>query len=394
MNTTKTFRPVHGAYIFKALKDRKCIVMACNTRICNGIMKGLFRAAKDTDSALIIELAKSECDLKRGYTGLTPAKLSEFACKTAKEIGHDIWALHADHTAVKKGTEEELSEVKELLTACIDADYSCFAIDASHLFNFEGKNVEEELADNIRSTIACAKHIKAKYKEKHDNAKFGLEVEVGEIGRKDTEGMILTKPEEAAAYIKALNKADVHPQVLAIANGSTHGNIYDKNGKLIEQVSIDISQTKKVAQALREMKTEVRIAQHGITGTPLPIIKENFPHGDIIKGNVGTFWQNLFWDVIKEMKPKLLEDAKRWVMETYKEEIKKKDIKSEEEIWGKYGKFATKQFFERIYSLEPNIVKKIEDKTYEEALRFFDAFKSKGSAQIVRDYIKEGNSNV
>ena len=42
---------------------------------------------------------------------------------------------------------------------------------------------------------------------------FGLEVEVGEIGRKDTEGLVLTRPEEAVGFIQALNENDVHPHV-------------------------------------------------------------------------------------------------------------------------------------------------------------------------------------
>ncbi|MBT7927097.1 class II fructose-bisphosphate aldolase [Candidatus Woesearchaeota archaeon] len=385
-------KPMHGAYIYKALKDKGCIIMACNTRICVGIMNGLFRAAKESDSALVIELAKSECNSNGGYTGLTPAKLSEHASKAASKTEFDVWALHADHTAVKKGTDEELVEVKKLLTTCIDADYSSFAIDASHLFNFEGNGVEEELGDNIRSTIVCGQHIKQQYQEKHGNSEFGFEAEVGEIGRKDTEGMILTTPEEAEGYIKALNNAEIFPQILAIANGSTHGNIYDENGKMIEQINIDVQQTKEVAQALRDMNSEVRIAQHGITGTPLHLIKEKFPHGDIIKGNVGTFWQNLFWDIIKEEKPEFFNEVFKWVIETYSEKAKEKGAKSDDEIWGKFGKFATKQFFDKIYALDIEVVKKIEEKTYEEALKFFDAFKANGSAQIVRDYIKTINN--
>ena len=230
------------------------------------------------------------------------------------------------------------------------------------------------------------------YQEKHGNSEFGFEAEVGEIGRKDTEGMILTTPEEAEGYIKALNNAEIFPQILAIANGSTHGNIYDENGKMIEQINIDVQQTKEVAQALRDMNSEVRIAQHGITGTPLHLIKEKFPHGDIIKGNVGTFWQNLFWDIIKEEKPEFFNEVFKWVIETYSEKAKEKGAKSDDEIWGKFGKFATKQFFDKIYALDIEVVKKIEEKTYEEALKFFDAFKANGSAQIVRDYIKTINN--
>jgi fructose-bisphosphate aldolase, class II len=383
-------KPMHGAHIFKALKDKECIVMACNTRICVGIMDGLFRAAKKADAALIIELAKSECNNKdTGYSGLNPKMISEYSCEAAAKNGVEVWALHADHTAVKKGTDEEIKEVKELLTSCIDANYTSFAIDASHLFNFEGNGVKEELADNIRSTIICGEHIKQKYNEKHDNDEFGFEVEVGEIGRKDTDGMILTTPEEAEKYVKALNDANVFPQVLAIANGSTHGNVYDENGKIIEQINIDIEQTKAVAQALRNMNTNVRIAQHGITGTPLHLIKDKFPHGDIIKGNVGTFWQNLFWNIIKENKRELFDEVYEWVISTYAEKAREKGAKSDEEIWGKYAKYATKPFFDKIYALDTEIINKIENKTYEEALKFFDAFKANGSASIVKEYIKK-----
>ena len=72
----------------------------------------------------------------------------------------------------------------------VAAGFTSFAIDASHLFNFEGKNVREELDENIRVTTDLARHIKNRMKGKE----FGLEVEVGEIGRKDTGGLILTKP--------------------------------------------------------------------------------------------------------------------------------------------------------------------------------------------------------
>lgn len=382
-------KPINGALMFKALKDKGCIIMACNTRIIPGITKGIFRAAKETDSALIIELAKSECDLKGGYTGLTPEEFSKRTCRIADEVGFDAWALHADHTAVKKGTEEELADVKKLLASCIAAGYTSFAIDASHLFNFEGKTTEEELKDNVRCTIILSKFIRENYWKKNGNEHFGLEVEVGEIGRKCAEGMILTKPEEASAFIRSLNKNSIYPHVIAIANGSTHGNIYDEKGNLIEQVSIDIARTKEVAQELRKMKSDVRIAQHGITGTPLNLIKEKFPHGDIIKGNVATFWQNLFWDVVSRKKPLLFKEAFEWVINNYREEAAKKGVKREEQIFGEYGKFAAKQFFDKIDALDEETIKVIEDKTYCEALRFFDAFKAKGSAQIVRDYVKK-----
>ncbi len=369
---------VMGAEMFNALRDTGCIIMAANLRITKGVGRGIFRAARDTDSALIVELARSECNLQGGYTGHTPATYSKACRETAAEVGFDMWALHADHIQIKKGTPEEVEEVKELISAQIDAGYTSFAIDASYLFNFEGKTPEEELAQNIEVTTEVAKFIESKFGHKE----FGLEVEVGEIGKTDTGGMVLTTPEEATAYIKALRANGIEPDIIAIANGSTHGNIFDEHGRPIQQVSIDIDLTKRVAGALREQGTGVRIAQHGITGTPTELIYQKFPHGDIIKGNVATHWQNLVWETFKLFAPELYEKAHRWVIETHG-----KPGKTEEEIFGKSSKLAAKQFFDEIYAMDETTEHALESWTYAEALKFFHAFKSAGSAQKVRDYI-------
>jgi len=371
--------PIPGSVIFNALKDKNCIVMACNTRIVPGVTKGIFRAAKDLDSAVMVELAKSECNLEGGYTGLTPAELSMRSCAAACEVDLDIWALHADHIGVKKGTVEELVAVRELIAAQIKAGFTSFAIDASHLFNFDGRTPEEELAPNIDATIELARFIESEM----GGRGFGLEAEVGEIGRTDGSGMVLTTPEEAVAFITSLNSAGVHPQVLAIANGSTHGNIFDEQGNPIEQVTIDIPRTRAVAKALRENDLDVRIAQHGITGTPRHLIAEQFPHGDIIKGNVGTFWMNLVWDVLKEEEPDLYQRIWDWTVTKYAAEGKR-DI----EVFGKSGKFAIKEFFSELYSLSEETVSAIEARAYEEAGEFMRAFKSEGSAEIVREYMR------
>ncbi len=373
------YNPISGSVIFNALKDEKCIIMACNTRIIPGVTKGIFRSAKDLDSAILIELAKSECNLKGGYTGLTPAELSMRTYAAAGSVGLDIWALHADHIGVKKGTVEELNSVKELIAAQIDAGFTSFAIDASHLFNFDGRDTAEELAPNINATIELARFIESEM----GGSDFGLEVEVGEIGRTGESGMVLTTPEEAVVFIRSLNDAGIYPQVLAIANGSTHGNIFDKDGNPIEQISIDIPRTKEVAKALHDNDLDVRIAQHGITGTPRRLIAEQFPHGDIIKGNVGTFWMNLVWDVLKEEQLDMYQRIWDWTITNYSAEGK-----SDVEVFGKNSKFAVKEFFKELYSLDEETVAVIEDRAYEEASTFIDAFKSEGSAEIVREYMR------
>jgi len=370
------FGPIPGSTIFRGISGRKAIIMAANTRIAT-VAQGIFKAAKDTDSAVFMELARSECDLSGGYTGLTPKDFSEKMQEAAQAAEFDIWALHADHITIKTGDSAEIEGTKQLIDAQIAAGYTSFAIDASHLFNFEGKNVRQELEKNIGVTSELGCYIKTRMKGKD----FGLEVEVGEIGRKDGQGMILTRPEEAVAFIKALQENGVFPQVLAIANGSTHGHVYDERGNVIEQLSIDIPRTKAVAQALRENNLQVGIAQHGITGTPRDLINQHFPKGDIIKGNVGTFWQDVVFDTLKVYEPALYKAIQEWTLEKYRE---KNPGKKDSQIFDGNCKFAIKEFFKEIYAVEEDTEQAIRAMAYAESLVFFKAFSSAGTASLVR----------
>jgi fructose-bisphosphate aldolase class II len=365
--------------MFKSLLDKNTIIMTANPRIAL-VTKGIMRAAKEMDAPLILELARSECNLEGGYAGLTPAAISKITRDAAKELEFDMWALHADHIGIKKGNDEDIEETKKLVDAQIAAGYTSFAIDASHLFNFQGGNLREELANNIDATTKIGLHIK---EGMGDNG-YGLEVEVGEIGREDENGRVLTQPEEAATFIKALNENGVYPHFLAIANGSAHGNTYDVNGNLIEQVSVDIEQTIAVAKALKDNDLDVRIAQHGITGTPRDLIHNHFPHGDIVKGNVATFYQNIVWDIFKVYEPELYKDIWDWTIANYKE---KAPEKNDNELFGKFSKFSIKEFFDRIYSVGEDTLEAIDAMCYAETLIFIKAFNGQGTAQAVRDHM-------
>ena len=371
------YSPISGAKIFEALQDKDAIIMATNIRYVPGVASGIFKAAKEANAPFLIEIARSECNLERGYIGYNPQEFAEAIQKSADKVGFKYWALHADHIGIKKGDEADIENTKKLVKAQIDAGFTSFAIDASHIFNFDGKTVKEELQGNIDATVKIAHFIKEEM-DKKGVSSYGLEVEVGEIGRTDTGGFIITSPEEAVTYISELNKAGVYPNAIAIANGSTHGNIY-KDGHIVEQISIDIEQTKKIAEALREANLNVRIAQHGITGTPLNLIKERFPRGDLIKGNVGTFWQNVFYDTLKVCEGSLYKKVHDWVIETYKAEGK-----SDEEIFGKNAKFALKEFFSELNNLNPATLKAIEAQSYASALLFFDAFNATGKADLIK----------
>ncbi|MEE8402165.1 MAG: class II fructose-bisphosphate aldolase [Candidatus Hydrothermarchaeaceae archaeon] len=377
MSESGKFGPVPGNRMFGALHDEEGIIMACNTRIVPGVVKGIFRAAKSLRTAVIFELAKSESDLKGGYTGLTPQDYSKAVHDVANEVGFSKWVLHADHITVKKGTDAEIQEVKNLIEAQINAGYTSFAIDASFLFDLDASTVLGQLQKNIDVTTELALFIKDKMGEKE----FGLEVEVGEIGKKDGDGLVLTTAEEAVTFIKELNARGIFPQLLAIANGSTHGNIYDKDGNLTPQVSINIERTVEIARAVEALN--VRIAQHGITGTPLKFINTKFPKGLILKGNVGTFWMNLAWEVFEIFEPGLYEDIWTWTLDTYKDAAAKKGITKNNEIFGKYSKFAIKEFKDRIYSVSDETQEALEAKAYAGATMFFKAFGSAGTADKI-----------
>ncbi|MCI0497500.1 MAG: class II fructose-bisphosphate aldolase [Thermoplasmata archaeon] len=368
--------PLPGNRVYRALMDQRCIVLACNPRVIPGVAHGIFRAAKELDAPLIMELARTECNQHVGYTGLTPAEFSRRLNEVNEEVGHNVWVLHADHIGVKTGTRDDIADVKEMIGHQIAAGYTSFAIDASHLFDFDGGTVAEELAPNIKATIEIAGFIRMRM----SGREFGLECEVGEIGRTGDEGMVLTTPEEATTFIGALGEAGVHPQLLAIANGSTHGNVYDAEGNPIAQVTIDIERTKAVARALREAGHDVRIAQHGITGTPLDLIRERFPRGDILKGNVATLYQNIVLDAIKEHHNDLWWDMRNWT-------IAEKPIagKRPEEVFGKNVKFALKEFFDEIYAMGEACEARVERECHRATMDHILAFGSAGKAAVVRE---------
>ncbi len=371
-----SYKPLPGNILFDSVRDQDCIIMAVNVRIMPGVAKGIMRAAKDLNTPVIFELAKSESDLKGGYTGLTPANFSRRTHEIAEKVQYNKWVLHADHITVKKGTDEEIADTKKLIQAQIDNGFTSFAIDPSYLYQVGKGALREELRKNIDVTTELTKFID----EKIEGKPYGLEVEVGEIGRTDEHGRVITTPEEATTFIGALHENGVKPHVLAIANGSVHGLSYDEKGNIIEQVSIDIPRTREIVKTLKDKGYNIRIAQHGITGTPRELIAKVFPKGDIIKGNVGTFWMNLAWEVFQLYEPRLYEEIWNWTLDTYRE---KTPDKSDKEIFGKNSKLAIKEFFDQIYSVSDDTINALEARGYAEALMFFKAFGSPGKASLI-----------
>jgi fructose-bisphosphate aldolase class II len=328
---------LNSHHIFSVLKEEKVIVMACNARIKH-VIPGIMRAAQDLDSVVAFELAKSEGGVDGGYTGQTPQIFFETIIEYAEKIGFtEPFFIHGDHITVKDASQEALDSARELIQAELEAGYTSFAIDAS--FN--------QLPDNINITIKLTRPI--------IEQGLGLEVEVGEIKHTGMEGVITTV-EEATTFISGLARGKVHPDLLAINNGSKHGNYLEG-----EKVSIDLNRTKQIHDAIKDRG--ICIAQHGITGTPLHLVGKFADYG-IRKGNVGTEWQNIAYEFL----PKdLMDKMRRWA------EVKEKDMK-----------FTTRQFKKEIDSIPEKHLKRIENEAYRSACDFIQAFRAKNLASLVK----------
>ncbi len=149
---------------------------------------------------------------------------------------------------------------------------------------------------------------------------LGLEVEVGHVGRIDplTGEAVITTPLEAVVLIESLKARGINPQLIAVNNGTKHGNVYDDKGNLVP-TSVDIKRTAEIAQAIRPLG--VTIAQHGTTGTPYDTLK-NYLAGNLLKGNVGTFWQNI---ALANMPEDLFKRMAQWTVDNYDKEGKLKN---------------------------------------------------------------------
>jgi len=322
--------------ILNILRDEKVIIMACNTRISH-VIPGIMKAAEELDAVVAFELAKSEGHIDGGYTGQTPQIYFETIVEYAEDENFTRpFFIHGDHITVKNTSTEEIEAARALIKAELEAGYSSFAIDAS--FN--------EIPDNIRITTELAQPIL--------EAGLGMEVEVGEIKSAGSEGSITTV-DEAVEFVTGLKANKVQPNLLAINNGSKHGNYLDG-----EPISIDLNRTGEIYEAIKG--DGLVIAQHGITGTPLHLVGRFADYG-IRKGNVGTHWQNIAHEFLPS---DLMNEMREWTAET-----------------GNNIKMATKPFKEKIDAIPQEAKDKIANKAYQTAKEYIEAFRAAGTASKV-----------
>lgn len=347
---------VSGRDVFGAAKRTGAIMLAANAR--NPLtIKGVLRAAKKLNAAVVLELAKSEST----YCASTYENMVEYAVRYSAELGHGvIFALHMDHYAVK--SDEDLLKAISQIRMAMEKGWTSVAIDASHSPDWENLCFTRDVAMHIPPYI-------------------GLEVEVGEI---KGAGEVST-PEEALFFVGGLNAWGVFPDLLAISNGSLHGT-YDPSMGQVE--GIDLEATKAIAEAIAPYG--VSIAQHGISGTPLDKCGR-FSHYGINKGNVATLFQNVLFGL--KMDPETgnalteggsyVKEADRGIpAELWERIVAWADGKGYSRKSGDYKK-ANRPFGDEILALPRPVQDRIVDETQAWAERFIRAFRAEGTADAV-----------
>lgn len=344
---------VSGRDVFATMKECGAIALAANARHPLTV-KGILKAAKKLDAAVLIEIAKSETN----YCGGNFDTLPEAAVKYSAEMGHGVvFALHVDHYAIK-GQDDVLKAVAQM-GDIIRNGWTSVAIDASHLEDW----------DNLCATRDVAMHIPPY---------FGLEVEVGEIKGPGE----LSTVEEADYFIGGLNAWGIFPDLLAISNGSLHG-MYDTSKGQSE--GIDLQRTKEIADSVG--KFGVSVAQHGISGTPISKCTEFTKYG-INKGNVATLFQNVLFGI--KMDPETgnaitengsyVKEANRGIPVSLWEEIVSWcDDQGYSRKDGNYKK-ANLPFYEKIASMPQDRIDIVVEETQYWAERFIKAFNAEGTA--------------
>jgi len=252
---------VSGKFIDRAMLAKgNAISIAANGRNLF-VIQGALKAAQRANSAIIIEIAKSEggTDAYCAVNYWNMARLVDDLCNQFN-ITVPV-AIHADHYGIKG--QADIDTAKTEIPSMFDAGMTSIAIDASHLPDDQ----------NLTASIAINPYI-PKW--------AGYETEVGEI--KGKYGLSTVK--EALFLIQGLNAHDIFPDWIALNNGTTHGIEAAAEG-------IQIDLTAQIHDALKPYN--VSGAQHGTSGNSSERLQQIVAKTRTTKANVATALQMISW---------------------------------------------------------------------------------------------------
>ncbi len=252
---------VSGKYIDLAMIGKgNALSMAANGRN-NFIIRGVLQAAQKANSAVIIEIAKSEGGAG-AYCAVNYWNIARQVDAICNELNITVpVAIHADHYGIKN--KDDIESAKIEIPTLFEAGMTSIAIDASHMPDDKNLLASLELYPFVPEWA-------------------GFETEVGEIKGKSG----LSTVDEAEFLIKGLNAHGVFPNWIALNNGTTHGLEDSDQG-------IQVELTKQIHDALAKYK--VSGAQHGTSGNSSDRLKQIAVRTRTTKANVATALQMVSW---------------------------------------------------------------------------------------------------
>lgn len=252
---------VSGKVIDRAMIAKgKAMTIAANGRNYF-VIRGALAAAQRANSAIIIEIAKSEGGAN-AYCAVNYWNIARQVDAVCNELGITIpVAIHADHYGIKNDGDVEAAKVE--IPTLFEAGITSIAIDASHLPDANNLLANNALNPCIPSWAS-------------------LETEVGEI--KGKQG--LSTVEEALFLIQGLNANDIFPDWIALNNGTTHGIEASDQG-------IQVELTAEIHENLKKYK--ISGAQHGTSGNSSERLRAIVSQTRTTKANVATALQMISW---------------------------------------------------------------------------------------------------
>ncbi len=283
------------------LAKGQSICMAANGRN-SFVIRGALMAAQRANSALIIEIAKSEggADAYCDTNFWNMARKVDAFCNEMK-VTIPV-ALHADHYGIKSEADVETAKVE--IPSIFDAGITSIAIDASHMPDDQ----------NLLANLALRPFVPDW---------SGLETEVGEIKGK----LGLSTEEEAMFLIQGLNAHGIFPNWIALNNGTTHG--IEASGQ-----GIQVELTADIHNALTPYK--VSGAQHGTSGNNSDRLRNIANQTRTTKANVATALQMISWGLE-------VNDYGNAILDDNGEFIKVPGQGATEEMWAKMKAHAESQ---------------------------------------------------
>lgn len=293
---------VSGKVIDRGLTAKgNAMTMAANGRN-QSVIRGALKAAQRANSAIIIEIARSEGGAD-AYCPVNYWNMARIVDAVCNELGITIpVAIHADHYGLKK--EEDVEVAKTEVPTIFEAGITSIAIDASHMPDDK----------NLLANLALAPFI-PKW--------AGLETEIGEI--KGTMG--LSTAQEALLLIRGLNAHNVFPDWIALNNGTTHGIEASSQG-------IQVDLTAEIHDKLSNY--HISGAQHGTSGNSSERLREIAAKTNTTKANVATALQMISWGLE-------VNDYGNAILDKQGNFVKKEGEGVTEDMWRLMTAYAEKQ---------------------------------------------------